>query len=290
MSPKRPKAVRIVLVCYHSIGLLFNNLVSAINATSMQVSPMAGFELKKPPVIETSLGVQFSDLDDWSPLHHGLYYAKIRERFPRYETREPIEAIVETFPITGKIRQLQFSRGLPEIRAEFAMEDESTLISIQKNRFSFHWKGPENGDYPRYHGNKEICRREYHSFLDYCHEATLGEIKPLICEAMYLNRISPKDNESLSELCENVFGLSLGEFEATTVNRTYVMSENRGRIYAEINSVQTEDPHITFKLTSRVRHINGDALATIDSAHDWLIEKFRELTTDQAKKERWERA
>lgn len=251
---------------------------------------MTGFELRNPPVIETSLGVQFSDLESWTPIHHGLFFNRIRDRFPGYDCREIMDAIVETFPISRKIRKLQFSPGVPDLRAEYATRDESTLISIQKNRFSFHWKDSPDGSYPRYHANRVICRKEYEDFQDYCLDAELGEIKPLICEAMYLNRIYPREGESLNELCEDIFSLSLGDHEAATVNRTYVLDDNRGRLYSEINTVLLDEPFLLLKLTSRVRHEGGEAMSTLDIAHDWLISKFCDLTSARARKERWEQA
>ena len=51
----------------------------------MEAMPAATkLHLQDPPVVETALQIQFSDLPHWSTLHHGLYYALIRERFPKF--------------------------------------------------------------------------------------------------------------------------------------------------------------------------------------------------------------
>jgi len=248
---------------------------------------MTGLALENPPVVETSLGIQFSDLSGWSLLHHGLFYSAISERFPIYKAREPFPVLIETFPISQKVGVIKFSSGVADCRAEYASEDESMLVSIQKNRFSFHWNRSPDGGYPRYETNSEVCKSEYNAFVEFCQRENLGAVKPVLCEAMYLNRISPRPNETLSEMCERIFTLSLGEFEATTVNRTYILDENRGRLYAEINTSVVDQGDVTFKITSRVRHLSGEVMDTMDIAHNWLIEKFCELTTETARKERW---
>lgn len=249
---------------------------------------MTGIELKNPPVVEASLAIQFSDLSDWSPLHHGLFYGTIKDRFPVYHARDTFPAIAETFPLVQRQGVLQFTKAIPECRAEFASDDESMLVSIQRNRFSFHWKNSRDRLYPRFETNSSICEREYISFLEFCKLQEFDHVKPVLCEVMYMNHIQPNEGESLSELCEKVFTLSLGEFEAITANRTYVLGDNQGRLYAEINGHPGGESRISFKLTSRVRHTEGDAMNTITKSHDWLIEKFCELTTDTVRKERWQ--
>jgi len=50
-----------------------------------------------PPVIETVLGVQFRPLANFSVLHFGLYWEKVREEYPKYEIQPPLTAAFEKF-------------------------------------------------------------------------------------------------------------------------------------------------------------------------------------------------
>ncbi len=255
----------------------------------MQLKPSTNLILKKPPVVETALSIQFSDLAGWEAIHHGLFYPTIKDRFPKYRQRPLSPPLIMPFPLVPNIQTLQITRNVSAGRAEFCKDADTTLVAIQNNCFSFHWQLAEDGSYPSYAANRGECEHEFNSFVKFCCDQSIGEVKPVLCEAMYLNRIYAVAGESIGELCESVFSLSVPGVEALTLNRTFVLDDNRGRLYAEINTVTHEEPHIVFKLSSRVRHNDKfSAMETMDAAHDWLIRKFRELTSDLARKERWQ--
>ena len=103
------------------------------------------------------------------------------------------------------------------------------------------------------------------------------------------------ESQTIPELLREVFELDLGNFELTTVNRTYVLGDNHGRLYAEITSAEKYDQKILrFQLTARVRHEKDDSrqpvhspMETLKQGHDWLIEQFLKLTNKQVRIDKW---
>ena len=246
--------------------------------------------LHAPPVVETAIQIQFSDLPRWNSVHHGLYFPKIRARYPHFELIPEIPPVVETFPPSPKRLQLQLTARQDPGCAQFESLNHDRLIRVQRNRFAFHWKSivsSESTNYPRYEANIRSFVDEFAVFQEFCFEESLGSISPLLCEVMYLNHVKPNPDESLEQMVDSIFGSNLGAFELFTLNRTFTKDANRGRLYAELNSAFDDTPYVTFQLTSRINHDDGEFLDSLNLAHDWLIEVFTNLTSQKARKERW---
>ncbi len=258
----------------------------------MEVIPITSkIRLANPPVVETALQIQFSDLPHWGTIHHGLYYPCIRDRFPNFRHLQELPPVVETFPPRAKRLQFQLTMQQDSGCAQFESESADKLIRVQRNRFAYHWlsKTPDErtGHYPSYEANLDACLAEYEVFSSFCSEQSFGDLTPVLCEVMYLNHVKPLCGESLVQMVESIFGTSIGDFELFTLNRTFVMGES-GRLYAELNTaIDDENPFVTFQLTSRINHVTGAVRQSLDAAHDWLIDVFCNLTNLQARKDRW---
>jgi len=254
------------------------------------MSVQTKLHLQVPPIVEAAIQIQFSDLPRWSSVHHGLYFPKIRERFPHFDLIQEIPPVVETFPPSQRRLQLQLPSKQDSGCAQFESLNRDKLIRVQRNRFAFHWKSAALGEsaiYPSYHTNIQSFRDEFAHFQEFCTEEALGPICPVLCEAMYLNHIRPNRNESLEQMVNSIFGSNLGSFELFTLNRTFTKERNRGRLYAELNSSFDDATFVTFQLTSRINHDDGEFLDSLNLAHDWLVEVFKSLTSQNARKERW---
>lgn len=258
----------------------------------MEAMPVTSrLHLQNPPVVETALQIQFSDLPHWSTLHHGLYYSEIRERFPKFTHIQEIPPVVETFPPYRKRLQFQLSTQQDVGCAQFETEREDRLIRVQRNRFAYHWLSrtatEDTVTYPSYDANLATCLEEFSIFTDFCASKVLGPIQPLLCEVMYLNHIRPIEGENLEQMVASIFSAGIGSFEMFTLNRTFV-KEGKGRLYTELNtSFDDGNQCVTFQLTSRINHTEGDFRDSLDLAHSWLIEVFCNLTSPTVRKERW---
>ena len=54
-------------------------------------------DYETPPVTEVVVGVQFDPLPNYNALHPGVYRQRIKDRYPKYEARPPLQKNVEFF-------------------------------------------------------------------------------------------------------------------------------------------------------------------------------------------------
>ena len=266
-----------------------NNEALVSRSAMEAMSVTSKLYLKNAPVVETALQIQFSDLPGWSTLYPGLYYPYIRERFPIFTHLPEIPPTVETFPASPKQLQFQFRLKQETGCAQYETVDSERLIRAQRNRFAYHWlsKSKELANYTSYEENLAICLSEFDTFSEFLQANSLPPVDPVLCEVMYLNHIRPFEGESLEAMVKDIFNTNLGSFELFTLNRTFV-KEGRGRLYAELNTnFDDGSPFVTFQLTSRINHAEGDFKDSVNDAHDWLIDTFCKLTSPSARKDRW---
>jgi uncharacterized protein (TIGR04255 family) len=183
-------------------------------------------------------------------------------------------------------------------RVIYTAEDDSSLIQVQQNRFGFNWKrADDDSDYPKFEVNGKKFLEELAEFDGFCNSEGLVRLTPTFCEVVYVNHIHPQANETIGQLFNAVFsGIAVGtsesplsEMETLAFNRTYELGEQMGRLYAEIalSIDAATSPFLFFKLTSRMRHENGDVSDTLGEAHDWLIKAFLSLTNENCRRQRW---
>ena len=138
--------------------------------TDSSLPPLPRFDA--PPVIETALGVEFSGLDNWGVPHFGLFWEHIRNRFPKWDVKAPLDSHIENLDNSdaksgSPIRILTE----PDLRCWFIGEDEKTLVQIQKNRFIYHWRKTKAEDrYPHYNDTVrpafEEVWKEFNNFVN----------------------------------------------------------------------------------------------------------------------------
>ena len=97
---------------------------------------------QNPPINEVAISIHFSPpLSALRNEHVGLFWSKIRDRFPTVEQREP----------TGGVSAFSMTSGdvFPMPRFWFISEDQASLIQIQKDTFIFNWRRSDTA-YPHF--------------------------------------------------------------------------------------------------------------------------------------------
>lgn len=244
--------------------------------------------LYNAPVVETGLSIQFSDLPNWQSVHHGLYYELIRSRYPKFQQVIEQPPIILSFPLEMQQQVLRFSPAAAPGCAEYYNSSETALVRVQKNRFSYHWIRGADGSYPHYDITKIDCINEFNEFVRFCDAEDIGLVSPTLGEVAYVNHIPLANDGDLAKIMLDAFGYDIGTTEVITFNRTFVLGERRGRLYAEISVGSHEQNTILlFKLTSRVRHEEGDVGKSIQYAHDELISIFKAITNAEYRRKAW---
>lgn len=259
-----------------------------------------------PPVVETVIGVQFPELRGFGACHFGLFWKTLNKRFSRTEDKPRVGKIAVEFPHKTVFPQGLFVQQstLPD-RVWYVSEDDTDLIQVQPNRFIYNWRRRPGKDdrYTSFENNSKNFSQEFEAFRGFCRKESLEDPIPDYCEVTYVNHLVPQAGETVSDLFGKVFaGLDwrfsdawLPQPEAATFNRTFVIGDNRGRLYAEASlaRVGKEDVElIVFKLTAYVKHDPEATSELADSlllAHDWVVNGFASLTDIAIQKDRWER-
>ena len=109
--------------------------------------PLADFEY--PPVVETVLPAQFERLAGMRLVHLGLFWDKVKDRFPQTEERPALIPVIEHFPdpmvTSGRVR---FEAAeIPELPRLWALNKNGTeMIQIQNDRFIKNWRKQGESD------------------------------------------------------------------------------------------------------------------------------------------------
>jgi uncharacterized protein (TIGR04255 family) len=261
----------------------------------------AGPSFRDPPVVETVLSIQFDEFRDFRTTHFGRYHSTIIERFPISEDKPRLQPVRETFPLRPRVPAFQIGpdEGRP-CRVWFRdAPDGGVMLQLQPDRFAFNWCRREGEKYPRYDSNRPRFFDEFDRFREFAAQHGLGDVKPNLCEVTYVNRICPAAGETPAECFAAIFkGVgweSADDWlpqppEMVSLNRTFQIGDERGRLYAEAGIANDKESgdFVHLKITARVIHNDGDDLGeNLDLAHEWVVKSFVSLTDDQARRERW---
>lgn len=270
-----------------------------MNPSTAQPLSTGGPSFRTPPVVETALGVQFSELLGFKSVHFGQYYERIKDRFPLIQDQPRLDPIVETFPFRHRPPSFRIAgpSGGPD-RTWYLDQDEVCLVQVQPDRFGFNWRSSGESQYPRFAENGPKCLDEFREFCDFCSENNLGPVSPNLCEVVYVNQIRPLDGESAIACFAAVFsGIDwrhsddwLPAPETASLNSTYSIDGDRGRLYAEASIAQERNgnEYVLLKMTARViNRPEDDVEKSLALAHDWVVNGFVSLTDRTARSQRW---
>ena len=254
-------------------------------------------EFKSPPVTETVLGVQFDRLQNFSALHCGMFWEKVRNDYPKYGAMPPLGAAFEEFPAPI---ERKFSVGMEmsvEPPCRYWLMDESTtrLIQIQPDRFITNWrqvKGDE--EYIRYSAFKPTFKTVWQRFSEFLRLEKFPSPAINQCEVLYVNHIElnnvVRDVGAIDQLV-NFWSSQKCEFlpdpEMIVVNINYAMPEKSGRLYVTLEpKIRTRDRKVVLQLSLLARGKPAssdlrDVLDWFDLGREWIVRGFTELTTEQ---------
>lgn len=264
---------------------------------------------RKPPVSEVVIGVQFQT-PILTPIHLGLFYQKIKERFPVVAVQPPLQPTFETFEtIPAMMLQMPFpfmGMGVASPRMWFSSQDGSSLVQLQAGRLNFNWRGGAGRSaYPHF----DKVQSEFMKTLDELNTLVLSEGLPEPdvnqCELVYVNPLPYNaTGVSLSEP-QKIFGIWGGvqgdEWTSTPEDVMFVAryrfndkdGNPFGRLTASVASGVGGDgtPAFHLEMTARGRPIGEGRTGIVEfhqHAHEAIVRCFAAITTSEMHA-RWER-
>jgi len=265
-----------------------------MTSTEMPSATHRIVDFQRPPVAETALGVVFAPIAKWSLLHFGLFWERVRDKYP----------LTEVKPAAGP-GELRFSSvdglGLDAfpVRSVFTDQVGTQLIQVQRNAFIRNWRQTEQtAAYEHYDNVRPLFERDWTTFMDFLLAESLGEVEVVQCEVTYINHlVRGKEWESFEDV-SRIFRLwsggSIGQLPASQMvsfMTAYELPDKSGRLQIVVQpGLRKSDSKeiIQFGLTASGKPTASrtqDILQWLDVGHAAVVTSFRDLTTPEMHKQ-----
>jgi uncharacterized protein (TIGR04255 family) len=254
-------------------------------------------DFANPPVVETVLSVQFERLPALRSVHLGLFWERIRDRFPNTEDRPALAPVVER-PVERVSQALQLRFEAQEtlsLQRLWLLNSAGTeMIQLQNDRFIKNWRqSAENHQYPRYSPViKPAFARDFGEFLTFLADEQLGDVRINQCEVTYVNHIVGGEGWSDWSEMDKVFtfwkqplGMPYpgGAEDFGFRARFPILGPNKewiGRLHVDVQpAVTVPDNKPMYAMNLTARGMCGRDFDFFDIGRRWVVKSFEDLTT-----------
>lgn len=150
-------------------------------------------KFENPPITELSVGLYHLPIVELRAQHIGIYWERIRERFPVCDQQAPIVSAIP-IPPAGSTPSMQFQNVPGELfplpRFWFSSSAHATLIQVQRDAFLVNWRHTPESDYPHFEAVDAEFWRELGEYKDFLRETVSAQLDIVNrCELVYVNII-----------------------------------------------------------------------------------------------------
>lgn len=160
-------------------------------------------EYSRPPVVEVSVGIQFTGLRRYTSFLAADLYDEAKRNYPIVEEHAPLDPAFETFGGGSGTAPVRFElvAGPLQPRFFFLSSDGSELLQFQKDRLHYNWrKTAADLTYPRYPSVRSKLKKAFGWLEEWVRRHDLGSINITQCEVVYVNSIPLVD--AVNEQCD----------------------------------------------------------------------------------------
>jgi uncharacterized protein (TIGR04255 family) len=251
---------------------------------SMSTTPIPSYTT--PPLTEVVCGVQFDTL----PLqtrHLGQFWTEVSNEYPLTQDLPPVPEFGD-FPSVNIL-------VMPPLRRTFmATSSTEYAIQIQENRLHYNWRklNPEL-TYPRFPTVFHRFLESWGLFSDFVRRQGLAEPRPKRYELTYVNELNSLGTLSVEQAIklfdwEQIEAEFLPKPQGTNIAWSFSLPEQKGTMNVSTNRFTKPDGRATVVLTLQC---SGPSTAEnyslnewFDTAHEWIVRGFTDLTTLQAQR------
>lgn len=254
------------------------------------------FQLARPPVIATVVGLQFDVLRDFQTVHHGWFWQNYLRNNGWTVTSD--EVLLPSFEESFESKKLQLSKkGLldQKVRRLKLTDDlQHKTLQIQPDKLIL-GSDREKDVALDYFKLKTEFACLFQEFCDFTASADIGTPKPNLWEVTYINQIdnslwqTPNDWGSVipglfpSNYAWLPQTLSFATFQG---DWHFEITPKRGRVHLHVAKMMREgrdEPVLYVRLTARGALSETDNWSdNLDLGHRSCIELFHNLTSDKA--------
>jgi uncharacterized protein (TIGR04255 family) len=254
------------------------------------------------------LSIQFATLAAFRSVHAGLFWQKLRSKYPKTTERGPIPPTFETFGGTPTPPTFQVQALLvpPMPRHWFETDTGEHLVQLQSDRVIHNWRQQTPSmKYPRYETVRRMFVPEVDKLAAVLQREKIGELRANQCEVTYINTISLPNGANPQQHLNKVTPLWTGqtseaflpESENAVIQTRYVLKRGDapyGRVYVSfVPAFRATDysPVVQLEISAKGRP-SGESIAAafklLDEERDVVVRTFAAVTTMEMHK-LWER-
>jgi uncharacterized protein (TIGR04255 family) len=268
-------------------------------------SPSTGRRIKftNPPVNELVIALFHLPLMDLKAQHIGIYWDKIRHKYPLSEQHPVVFDSQSTLSTATLMAAPDELYPLP--RFWFYNNALPTLIQVQRNSFMLNWRllpSLPNAEYPHYETVAEDFWRELDDYKAFIQDFVGGKLDPIQrCELTYVNVIPPNELFSKPEEFVNVLPLLSSLYSIENSERRFAgMVGNVGyrvnpSLLIELGvrlGRRTDMGEIAVGLELKAHGVPSDlsleaARGWFDAAHDATYKLFLDATGKEMQEKIW---
>ncbi len=242
-----------------------------------------------PPVVETVLGVFFAPLQGFGLLHQGVFWDRVRSRYPKYEL----------MPAIGETELRIGPQGFqpPSVRALLVEDSGGQLVQVQNNGFFRNWrKSPGIPGYIHYDVMRPSFEGDWEEFLQFLGQEHLPNPEVMEAQVTYINQfVRGVEWNTLHDLArifkapdmlprnETISGLKMFSFL-----RIFELNHDAGRLEVAAQPAvrQIDGKEIMqFTLTAAGKPKSlstTDLMAWFDLGHAAVVRTFDDMTSEEA--------
>lgn len=263
-------------------------------------------KFKNPPLNELVIALFHLPLAELRAQHIGLYWNRIRNRYPVCEQQPPIVTPLDgpglPGPLTGQVFLDMPGEVFPLPRFWFSGERHPTLIQVQRNAFLFNWRRGATNEYPHYEMVVEDFWEELNGYKAFVQESVGGNLDVIQrCELTYVNLIGPNEFFTDPTQLGKVLPLfaSLHDFETDDRKLVGLNAAVTYRLNPTLLidltlrvGIRSDTAQPVLALELRAHGVPSDlslegAGAWYDAAHDAIYRLFLDSTNKQMQEEIW---
>jgi uncharacterized protein (TIGR04255 family) len=267
--------------------------------------PLPSF--RRPPVVETTLGVQFHQLSSFTNAHLGAFWKSLGPGWPSVNDEPALPPQIEQFGddqmyrLVGSLK-LRLS-DKPQMRVQIRNAQKNRMVQLQNGRLHYNWLGTDE-DYPRYRTIRPGFVNTLDRFRQFVTDEGLGELRPNQWEVTYVNHM-PRGTvwQTASDWARvlnwrAMFTAAMPGVPLETIvdGWHYEIEPKRGRLHIDFHHGRAGDPTgpevLVLTLTARGPVREGEAGLGVDDGlnlgHNVIVRSFANITSDEAQRF-WER-
>ncbi len=268
-------------------------------------SPHESLYFARPPVDEVVLSVLIRPLDKLLAPHLGEIWKEFkRDGFVNITEHPPVVPAVEKFP--NPTKKPEWRINVPDLpRIWFIHEDDSQIIQVQRDRFTFNWRKMESDQqYPGFTAILESFETFYNRYCEIITSLEVGPAVPSQYELTYIDQIFQGAGWDTLDSIGKIFNLFVDSqqsdsfwsgAESMILRTSFPVADLNGRLHLTIgNRVKVPEKRNTLQIEFTLRGFPeteeyNAMIKWFKSAHGLICQKFISTFTEDIQTQVWER-